>query len=52
MVCCMTHFEYWKASKIALENQVRKLRGVQIRHVADKDELQYPRGMVARGALK
>jgi hypothetical protein len=24
-ICCMTHFEYQKASKIALENRVKKL---------------------------
>jgi hypothetical protein len=24
-ICCMTHFEYQKASKIAFENRVKKL---------------------------
>ncbi len=42
----MTHFEYQKASKIALENRVRKLCAARIRHVVDKDELQYPRVMI------
>ena len=43
-VFCMTHFVYQKDSKIALENRVRKLCGARIRHVADKDELQYHAG--------
>jgi hypothetical protein len=25
-ICCMTHFEFQKASKIAFENRVKKLR--------------------------
>ena len=50
MVCCMTHFEYPKDSKIALENRVRKLCVARIRHVANKNELRYPRSMMARGA--
>uniref|UniRef100_A0A2N9FNW3 Uncharacterized protein n=1 Tax=Fagus sylvatica TaxID=28930 RepID=A0A2N9FNW3_FAGSY len=54
-VCCMTHFEYWKASKIALENRVRKLCAARI----SIEWIRSPRGgycssrgTVPRGALQ
>jgi hypothetical protein len=49
----MTHFEYQKASKIALENWVKKLCASANCHMADKIatwQLQYRRGMTLRGA--
>jgi hypothetical protein len=41
-ICCMTHFEYQKASKIAFENRVKKLRAARDDHAR--------RMMITRGA--